>query len=88
MRTQDTKSSVLQVAVGNVTALSEVTYEYGVKSKVKPTVEPQLPAPEVGPVLAQGSSDNKNTLPFYGAEEIEFQYIKGLNARSITPIKA
>jgi len=57
MRTQDTKSSVLQTAVGNVTALSEVTYEYGVKSKVKPSVEPQLPTPGVVPVLAQGDVD-------------------------------
>lgn len=54
MRTQDTKSSVLQAAVGNVTALSEVTYEYGVKSKVKPSVQTQLPTPEVVPMLAQG----------------------------------
>ena len=64
MRTQNTKSSVLQVPVGNVTALSEVTYEYGVKSKVKQSVETQPLTPEVvpalAPALAQGSRDNKN----------------------------
>ena len=57
MRTHDTKSSLLQVAVGNVTALSEVTYEYGVKTKVKPSVETQPPTSEVVPVFPQGSSE-------------------------------
>ena len=57
MRTHDTKSSLLQVAIGNVTALSEVTYEYGVKTKVKPSVEIQPPTSEVVPVFPQGSSE-------------------------------